>query len=78
MCVNYSFLYLLELNNLKSVHIIGHSLIGELGEERQEYVTKCSWALSTSVLEMNMKSLDSWSWWLPPKALSSCSLLLGE
>lgn len=78
MCVNYRFLYLLELNNLKSALIIGHSLVGELGEERHEYVTKRSCALSTLVPEVNRQSLDSWSWWLPPKALSSCSLLLGE
>lgn len=78
MCVNYRFLYLLELNNLKSMRITGHSLIGELGEGRHEYVTERSCALTTSVPEMNMHSLNSWSWWLPPKALSSCSLLLGE
>ena len=78
MCVNYRFLYLLELNNLKSVHITGHSLIGESGEERHGHVSKCSCALTTLVPEMNMHSLDSWSWWLPPKVLSSCSLLLGE
>ena len=37
MFVNYKLLYLLELKSLKSVHVTGHSLISELGEERQIY-----------------------------------------